>query len=402
MGDPPISSSRYRFMRLSTHGTASVGWRAAVGRVTRNELPGEERADHVLIADSVDGKDLSGYAGVLSQQRATPERLLRCTTPIVHNISVLDHLVVGDVVALNPSGYVRTLYRIGSHHNAILATERCNSYCLMCSQPPKEVDDSDRMAEHLRVIDLMSADTPELGITGGEPTLLKHGLLELIRRCKERLPTTAVHVLSNGRLFYYGLFARQLAELEHPDLMLGIPLYSDIDSQHDHVVQCRGAFDDTLVGIANLGRFGVRVEVRVVVHQLTWQRLPEIVEFVYRNMPFASHVALMGLEIMGFAIPNLTSLWIDPWDYRKELERATLFLASRGMRVSIYNHQLCTVPRSVWPYCRQSISDWKNEYLAVCDGCSVRQECGGFFASSIGRVNSAHIHPLSDASCFTT
>src|SRR5207237_512501 len=163
-------------------------------------------------------------------------------------------------------------------------------------------------------------------------------------------------VLSNGRLFYYGSFAKQLAGLRHPDLMIGIPLYADNDVEHDHVVQARGAFDETMIGLQNLGRYGVPVEVRVVIRQYTYKRLPELAEFIYRNVTFASHVALMGLELMGFAIPNLESLWIDPWDYREELEAAALFLARRGMRVSIYNHQLCTVPESLWPFCRRSIS----------------------------------------------
>ena len=35
-----------------------------------------------------------------------------------------------------------------------------------------------------------------------------------------------------------------------------------------------------------------------------------------------------------------------PWDYREKLEEAVLALADRGMTVSIYNHQLCTLPRS--------------------------------------------------------
>ena len=102
----------------------------------------------------------------------------------------------------------------------------------------------------------------------------------------------------------------------------------------------------------------------------------------------------MGLEMMGYAVGNLESLWIDPWEYRGELETATLFLAERGMNVSVYNHQLCTIPESIWPYARKSISDWKNEYLPQCDGCKVQARCGGFFSSAISRKVSQHIHPF--------
>src|SRR5204863_9469496 len=120
--------------------------------------------------------------------------------------------------------------------------------------------------EHLSLNERMSPETAELGITGGEPTLLKDDLLKIVSRCKELHPHMALHILSHGRLFLYGAFARRLAEIGHPDLMLGIPLYSDLDYEHDYVVQARGAFDETMVGLHNLERFGVRVEIRVVIH----------------------------------------------------------------------------------------------------------------------------------------
>ena len=39
------------------------------------------------------------------------------------------------------SGKFRSLFRSNSRHNSFLVTERCNNYCLMCSQPPKDIDD---------------------------------------------------------------------------------------------------------------------------------------------------------------------------------------------------------------------------------------------------------------------
>src|SRR5262249_4494022 len=48
----------------------------------------------------------------------------------------------GDIIGFHPqSQRFRTLYRRASGHNSFLVTDRCNHYCLMCSQPPKDVDD---------------------------------------------------------------------------------------------------------------------------------------------------------------------------------------------------------------------------------------------------------------------
>lgn len=382
---------------LHTFGKPLPGLATPVlGRITTEAVPPAERPDHVLLSgDAASTEDLDGYGALLFGPLLSERDRRRVgRIPGAHGLARWDHLAEGDVVALQPNGYVRTLYRKGSAHNALFATDRCSSLCLMCSQPPRPVDDRGRMREHLRLIDLMDPETPELGITGGEPTLLEDDFLALVRRCKERLPLTALHVLSNGRLFYYGSFARELAAIGHPDLMIGVPLYSDRACAHDHVVQCRGAFRDTLVGLQNLGRHGVAVEIRVVLHRWTYERLPELAEFIYHNLTFSSHVAFMGLEPMGFAVPNLESLWVDPVEMAPPLGEAVSFLSRRGIPVSIYNAQLCTTPRDLWPYCRRSISDWKNDYLPQCETCVVKEDCAGFFTSALRRRTSAYIQPV--------
>jgi hypothetical protein len=62
-----------------------------------------------------------------------------------------------------------------------------------------------------------------------------------------------------------------------------------------------------LIGLQNLGRHGVPVEIRVL-HRYTFERLPQLAEFIYRNLTFASHVTFMGMEMMGFAINSLDAV----------------------------------------------------------------------------------------------
>lgn len=377
---------------LSTRGVPCGVTEPLVCKVVRDPVQEVDWPSRVLVTDQWPTEEFAQLDALLCAS-ARPEVAPALGIPIVYSAPV-GHLNQGDVVALDPSGTVRTLYRRGSAHNTLFATERCNSFCVMCSQPPRDVDDTWRVEEMLRTVALIDPDLVELGISGGEPTLLHDGLISVIQACRDRLPNTALHILSNGRLFRYASLASAVANVRHPDVMFGIPVYSDMDFQHDHVVQARGAFEDTMLGLQNLGRVGVPVEVRIVVHRLTYERLESLAEFVYRNITFASHVTFMGLEATGFAKGNMASLWIDPGDYREQLERATLFLATRRMRVSIYNHQLCTIPPSVWEFARQSISDWKNEYLPVCDECSVRSTCAGFFSFNLKHCVSKHVAPI--------
>jgi His-Xaa-Ser system radical SAM maturase HxsC len=307
------------------------------------------------------------------------------------------YLADGDVLRLSPNtNDVRVLYRRASHHNHFLMTERCNHYCLMCSQPPKNVDDRWIVDDILATIPLIDHATQEIGFTGGEPTLLGDDFFRILRMMKSFLPHTAIHILSNGRLFADEAFVRTYADIQHLDMMIGIPIYSDISNRHDYVVQSDGAFDETIRGILNLKRYRQKVEIRVVVHKQTYARLPQLAEFISRNLAFVDHVALMGLEITGFTRANLEQLWIDPLDYQAQLYRAVTLLADHRINVSIYNHQLCILDRRLWSFARKSISDWKNEYMPECEGCHERNNCGGFFSSANLRY-SKHIRPFAVA-----
>ncbi|MDW3687608.1 His-Xaa-Ser system radical SAM maturase HxsC [Cupriavidus sp. CV2] len=304
------------------------------------------------------------------------------------------YLDEGDVIGLTSDGRVRALFRANSDHNSLLLTEQCNNYCLMCSQPPKRVDDSWLLQEAMDAIRLIPRETRSLGITGGEPTLFGDGFIGLLRHIKSWLPHTSLHILSNGRTFADVAFAEKYAAVQHPDMMVGIPVYSDDPARHDYVVQAKGAFDETIRGILNLKRLNQKVEIRVVLHKQTCQGLPALAEFVARNLLFVDHVALMALEMTGFTRANLDSLWIDPVDYKAELSKAVKILTSYGLKTSVYNHPLCLVNPDVEPCYVKSISDWKNEYAPECAPCTRKLDCGGFFSSGIRHGYSTSIKPF--------
>jgi His-Xaa-Ser system radical SAM maturase HxsC len=316
-------------------------------------------------------------------------RLDAAATPrSVHLPLQFGYLAPGDVLGFHPaSKRFRTLYRRSSRHNSMLVTDQCNHYCLMCSQPPKNVDDSWILKEIRQALPLVDKNTSSLGFTGGEPLLNWQGFVEVLRDCRIQLPETCIHVLSNGRAFASSTVSQAWAAVEHPNLMVGIPVYSAVDTVHDYVVQAKGAFDETILGILKLKDQGQRVEVRVVLHAITAPRIVETCEWLARNLPFVDHVALMGLENTGFAIANDTLLWIDPMDYRVGLAKGVEALTTSNVNVSVYNLQLCVLDPTIWPFAAQSISDWKNDYVSACDSCIERERCSGFFTTGRPRYS---------------
>lgn len=352
-----------------------------VGRICATPAAASGGPHEILLADRAEQLPM-GFRGYLVRTPIDPGG----QSDVYDLGRSFSYLADGDIVRIEPErGALAVLYRRASAFNSMLVTERCDNYCVMCSQPPKDRDDDWLTDELFEIIPLMSPDTPELGITGGEPALLGQRLIDLVEQLAGHLPNTAVHVLSNGRRFADESFARALAAIRHPDLMLGIPLYGALPEQHDYVVQRRGAYNQTVRGVLNLKRFGVRVELRFVIHAATYTFLPTFARFVVRNLTFVDHVALMGLEPMGFAHANLDALWIDPLDYQRELVEAALILERARLPVSIYNHQLCVLDPRLHHLAQRSISDWKNCYFDECTACGIKAECGGFFASNSRR-----------------
>jgi His-Xaa-Ser system radical SAM maturase HxsC len=378
-------------MRLTTTGTARNFRSGIVGRLTTEDLPVPDRESHIRFFSSgaAPVTDLAGYRGILSHDDVVTD------VPVVDRLRESDHFKAGDVVVMEgETGFVRSLYRPYEKHHSLFVTERCSSNCLMCSQPPKDKDDVSALSERNReLLRLMNPRPNYLTITGGEPTLLGEHLFELLEQLKTSLPETELHILTNGRSFAWSGYTERFAAVAHPNLCLGIPLYSDCAGEHDHIVQAKGAFDQTVAGFHQAARNGVRVEARVVLHALSIPRLTRLVEYIYRNLTFVEHVALMGLEYVGYTPRNIAELWIDPFDYQDELESAVRYLAVRNIPVSIYNHQLCVLRRELWPYAQKSISDWKNFYLAECQQCTALDQCGGLFQWA-AKKHSKHIHTI--------
>ena len=225
-------------------------------------------------------------------------------------VGSVDGFHEGDVVVINKQGEIIFVYEIKSIHNAIMATERCNHRCIMCPQPPI-LQEKDKTPFNLKLISLFDKNTQEIGITGGEPTLIGDNLFVLINHIKKELPHTAVSILSNGVKFADKEYAMKLAKCRHHDLQIDIPLFSDIADEHNRIVGAK-TFYKTVQGLYNLALFHQRIGIRIVVHKKTYKRIPQIADFIYHNFPFVVQVAFLQMEAVGLAKENFDQLWIDP------------------------------------------------------------------------------------------
>lgn len=269
-----------------------------------------------------------------------------------------------------------------SNAHTLFFTNRCNHYCLMCSQPPTTGNDDYLIEDNMKIIELIDKKLPVIGISGGEPTLLAENFVEIIKKIRKELPDTYIRVLTNGRAYSNEKLVKSIADVAKDYFTSEIPIYSSFYTQHDYVVQSKNAFFETIEGFYNCSKYGLKTEVRVVLNKQTYKNLQDLMYFIYKNIPFVDHIALMGLEYIGFALNNFEEVHITPFEYEKELIDAIKICREYSLPVSIYNLPLCLVNENIRSFAKQSISDWKNEFSEVCYNCEMKSECAGMFTST--------------------
>jgi len=364
---------------------------AVLGRVSKNKFQLRSRKNDILVSSQLGG-GLWGYLAVITgdqEKKRLPDKI-----PCIYGVSKddLSTLNEGDIVRIGPDGAIKVVWEYDSPHNSLLITETCNCNCVMCPQPSKK-DEEDLTAVNLKILSLLNPQKVNyIGITGGEPTLKEEGLLKVLKYCKEHFSNATIAVLSNGRRFRDRDFTRLIAEIDVPKLIFCISLYSSIDKEHDQIVCVEGSFRDTVLGLYNLALFGQKVEIRTVILKQNHRHLPVLADFIYRNFPFAIHVAFMGMECIGLAEKNISSVWIDPLEYSEELSQSVKHLHRRDVNVSIYNLPLCLIPRNMWRFSKKSISTWKNIFLEQCKECTMLNRCCGVFSTS--KKHSSNIIPM--------
>lgn len=271
-----------------------------------------------------------------------------------------------------------------SNDNALFITAQCNNRCLMCCQPPSSADDLEfYFQNNCRIIEASAPfNYSQIALTGGEPTLLGTRLIPFIQYLQTKFPETTVHLLSNGRSFANAQYTKLFEDIDKEKLLIGIPLHSDYSGDHDMITQIKGSFSETMLGLYQLAAINIDIELRILIHKINWKRLPEIANFIYKNLPFVNFVAFMEMEYIGNAIQNHDLLWVDPYEYQKELEEAVLTLSHWRIPVCIYNLPHCILPQTLHSYAERSISDWKTCFCDFCNECAMQEQCSGLFSTS--------------------
>ena len=341
-------------------------------------LSDSDRKDHlVILGEDDDIKDVDGF--FLMTERVRDKRKFVGNGIAVVELPCLDD---GDVVCYDRKDKrIEIVFQSRSTTNSLYVTNACNSHCQFCPQP-STADGGELYDIGMEIVRLVDRAGTVVNVSGGEPTLLRDRFIKLLSFAANRWPTTKLFVLTNGRTLKDRSYVEEIfATRKQESIGFGIPLYADSASVHDNVVGIHGAFGETIRGLLNLALHRAEIEIRFVVSKLNYTRLPNLVEFIGRNIPFVTRLAVMGLEPMGYCREKWEEFWIDPADCMNILIEASEKAANYNLTMLLYNMQLCCLPKSLHSVACASISEWKRVFIRECDSCRMRCDCGGFFAS---------------------
>ncbi|MBW2527271.1 MAG: radical SAM protein [Deltaproteobacteria bacterium] len=265
--------------------------------------------------------------------------------------------------------------KVEDHHRTkglLRLTMACSERCTFCNVPVEQLGGPDPTEAELdqQLATFVDSGQRTLTISGGEPTLRKQALLELIARARSRgiefveLQTTAARI------------DRELAAaLARAGLTSAfVPLLSQEARIHDELMGRPGAFAEGLEGIDALIDAGVQVTLNVVLTRPTQSSVVPIVELVAERLTAVRSISLSAVQPHGRAATQL-ELLPDYAELGPEVRRAQL--VAKRLGIELLN-----------PYCGLPLCvGWEGDRERCVEALEAEQLRGRASASVPGLVN---------------
>ena len=240
----------------------------------------------------------------------------------------------------------------------------------------------ERYLKGMGAVYLKNSDKADfVSLTGGEPAL-HPDFFRLLVYFRKRLPGIHITLLSNGRRFADGQFARRFAKAAKAPFTAAVPVHGASARIHDLVAGVSGAFKETMAGLDNLFSLsGARIEIRVVLHRLNIGDFKRLLAFLLKRFPASERwgIAVIHYEIEGMSSENHKRLALKLSESARIINSA-LPLIAKFRDIRFYHFPLCLIREELRPNCRITLPDEDRIYAEKCAGCRVRKRCLGLMA----------------------
>ena len=304
---------------------------------------------------------------------------------------------------------------------------RCNHRCYFCPCGNNTVKTPAATKEELlRVIDegVQQQDISHITLSGGEPTL-HPDFHEVLDYCVQR--GLNIGVLSNGDSFHrMENVTHYFGGLCNARIQVTTAIHSDQSEMHDRVTKVSGSFERTVQGLRNVISIGIPVTVKQVISNWNYQRLPDFVDFCFREFGPNVSMTLCGMDFCGMKADQINEVAVGYRAIGPFLEKALDLVISlrEKMRAfpqfTVTDLPLCCVDPYYWGFfvkvSRRELSQYsapvdnagqvvsnqqvRNDcdvFFEACRSCCVAQHCPGVWRTAyeyFGNEEACSIHPM--------
>jgi len=261
---------------------------------------------------------------------------------------------------------------------------QCNSHCIMCTNSSEYQTRKNSTYYSLKKLKEVWGQRPikpheSLSFTGGETTIHPQ-FFKVVHWFHKKFPKSPVVIASNGRMFYYKEFTKNLLKINN--IHIEVALHGHDAKSHDAITRSKGSFKQTIAGIHNLIKYkkpSQGLELRLIITKLTYKNLDKILAFIKSefNIKKIQSVVLIFIEMEGQAQDNLNVVGVSYKEVMKYLPKVVDTWLPVFKDLRLYHFPLCIIPPKYWPYTWRTLRAEEIIYLPACKKCPYKKYCLG-------------------------
>jgi len=215
----------------------------------------------------------------------------------------------------------------------------CNNHCDFCTVEWEKRLGNRKYSEIINELDCLLADgsISVMHYSGGEPTLRKE-LPQILDYVRSKGITKQI-IQTNGRALSNPDYLRKL--IKSGATSFYVSLHGADAEVHDMQVNAVSAFNQTVKGLANLDKFGVKFSTNTVVTKQNYKSLAKIIQFVAREFRSVIKAKLSYPNIQGGAADNYSKVIVPLWDCIADIKNAIYAGLSHNLFVDTESVPVC-------------------------------------------------------------
>ena len=282
--------------------------------------------------------------------------------------------------------------------SVICIWNKCNSKCLMCSNPsdfqatdPYKDYSFDALKERIEKIKLID---DKIILTGGEPTIHPE-FFRLLSFVRKKFPKTVIELDTNGRRFSYSSFTKKV--LLFNKINVYTSLHGFDTKTHDAVTRTPGSFLQTVKGIKNILKYkdlGLNeIELRIIVTKLTYKYIEKILKFIKESFPEVNRIVIIFMEMEGQAGDNFKIVGLTHTQFQKFIPKIAKWIP-RFKEFRFYHFPLCVIDQSLWKHVWRTLPDYEVTFLPKCKNCLYKKYCLGIHKEYVKKIGTKEFRPI--------